>query len=520
MTALLLAVELADGLVRAAAFDEFGRIAACGEQPIETQRPADGHAVLRMDGVWHAVGGAVHACLAGDPALGMRVVGLGFAATTALVLECDGAAPFANGADTFGPTDRRALAEAAEINAGGDRWLDHRGGAVPPESNLARLAWLKRHDPAAWARLRTVRDLCDELARRATGVEAHAQASLTTQFPYLPQEVPPWREGLLAALDLAELPGLGALSGIAVPPGGMHGTLLPDVAAFFGLPPGIPVAAGLVDAHAGLLGTIGRGVAGRAENTAVLVGGAATALLALSPEERLIPGIEGPFRDALFPGLFLYQAMQPCAGTALDAVLARHGIGGHEAVAAEILAALDAEGAGFAARRHVVPDFLGNRAPLNDATLGALATGIRAEGGHRAGLEAYYATARGLALQLRQVIGHFNANGFAISRVALGGAQSGNPLLERLYRDALGGLVVSSAAQPVLLGVAMAAAVAAGIHPSLAIAVDRMAPPQIRLAPDPFWRRAHDAAFGIYLRLCAARDAAAFDADALAGLAR
>ncbi len=518
MTARLLAVEVDTAAVRAAVFDDHGRQRAAGEQPIA---PEDGRAAYRMDAVWHAVGLAIRACLAGDPALGPQVAGLGFAAMPGLVLECDGAPPLEGPADMLGALDRRAAPEAAAITATGDGWLDRHGGALPPGNSLARLLWLKRNAPDAWARLRTARDLCDELARRATGIEAHSVAALATQWPWEPATG--WNQGLLDGLGLAGLPALGALDGGKVRAGSAHGKLDPGLAALLGLPPGIPVAAGLPADHAGMLGTIGRGVAGRIDGTATLVAGERTTLLALSRAPRPAPGLEGPFHGALFPGLDLHAAVQPWSGGALDALLARHPgwSGGHAGAAAEVLALLGREGPAFAARCHVVPDFLGGRSPQNDPALPALATGIGDGQGPRAFLEAYYAIARGLALQLRQIVAHCTDHGFALSRLCLGGPQARNPLLVRLYRDALGGgLVVSDNEAPVLLGAAMAASAAAGINPTLAIAVDRMAPPQARLEPDPFWRRAHDAAYAIYLRLFAARNAMAVDGAALAGLAR
>ena len=122
---------------------------------------------------------------------------------------------------------------------------------------------------------------------------------------------------------------------------------------------------------------------------------------------------------------------------------------------------------------------------------------------------------------MRQIIGHFDAHGFAIERVALAGGHARSRLFEFLYRDALGcGLVVSRTAEPVLLGTAMAAAVAAGVYPNLFVAVDMMAPAQARLSPDPFWRRVHEAAYGIYLRLFSTRNDTAHAALALAGMLR
>ncbi|MBC8129651.1 MAG: ribulokinase, partial [Rhizobiaceae bacterium] len=156
----------------------------------------------------------------------------------------------------------------------------------------------------------------------------------------------------------------------------------------------------------------------------------------------------------------------------------------------------------FAARRHIVPDWLGNRSPLGDGRVRALLTGIGEETGRRSFLEAYYATARALALQSRHVTEHLNAHGFAIETVALSGGHLRNPLLVRLYRDALGTeLVLSDTPEPVLLGTATAATIAAGLHSDLFGALDAMAPEQRSVAADAEWRRSYDADYRTYLKL-------------------
>ena len=528
MNALLLAVDVGTAAARAGVFDADGTLLATGAAELDLMRPQDGQAAYRKDAIWSAVCAAIRECLGRGDALGMRVVGLAFDATASLVLDHDGAPPLAGGADVFCWMDHRAEAEAQEISLSGDRWLDHMGGAVSPENHLPKLLWLKRQTPAAWQRVTAVRDLCDEMVRRATGDDRHSLAALATKWPYDAGDADPWRHGLLERLDLGEIWSMGALSGDPVAVGRRQGGLAADVAAFLGLPPGIAVSAGMIDAQAGLLGVIGRNVRSRNDVSAALIGGTSTCFMALSAEERQIPGVWGPFRDALFPGLWLYEAGQSYSGAALDNVLERHPGGPlhasgttHEDAARAVLELLDREGPAFAAQRHIVPDWLGNRAPLNDGALRALDSGVGAERYDRAFLETYYATARALALQSRQIIGHLNANGFGVNRITLSGGHARSALMERLYRDAIGAdLVVSRAPEPVLLGTAMAAAAAAGVHANLLNAVDLMSPPQARLTPDPFWRRAHDAAYGIYLRLFEARNDAALAGATLAGLAR
>jgi D-ribulokinase len=519
MRALLLAVDVGTVAARAGIVDEAGRALGVGTQDLRMLRPRDGQAVYRMDSIWAAVCDAIRICLNSVPGAGQRVAGMAFDAIPSLVLGHDGALPLEGGADVFGWMDQRARAEADEIAATGDRWLARMGGGLPPESHLPKLLWLKRAHPQAWARLTGVRDLCDELARRATGVDAHSMSALASKWPFLPddRDAGGWRHALLERLDLDDVWTMGSLSAPPLKMGQAHGALSPHVAEALGLRPGIPVAAGLIDATAGMLGVLGRGILARMDATMALVGGASAGFMAVSGTARTIQGVSGPFFGAALPGLWLSEAGQPSIGDALDAVLAHHPGGpqdasaaGHADTAAEILALLEREGPAFAAQRHVVPDWLGNRTPTGDGRLRALAAGMGEDVGHRAFVESYYATARALALQGRQVIAHMNGHGFAISRVVLSAGHARNALLVRLYRDALGAeLVLSDTPEPVLLGTAMVAAVAARVHPDLFVAMDLMAPSQMRWGPDPRWRSAHDLAYGIYSGLFEARNAAA-----------
>jgi ribulose kinase len=100
--------------------------------------------------------------------------------------------------------------------------------------------------------------------------------------------------------------------------------------------------------------------------------------------------------------------------------------------------------------------------------------------------------------------------------VALAGGHLKNPLLVRLYRDALGAdAVLTKAAEPVLLGTAMVAAVAAGLYADLFEALDRMAPEQNVLPRDSKWALTHDIAYRIYRKLFDVRNQIDADARAL-----
>ena len=509
MTALL-AIDIGTLSARAGLLAPDGELLAADIADFPLLRPAADQAVYRFEDIWRAVGKAVRGCLRTRTE---TVLAIAFDATSSLVLSHDGAPPLQGEADVLCWMDHRAEAEADEIAASGDALLHAYGGGMSPEIHLPKLAWLARHDPDAWARVTGARDLCDALAHRATGVDAHSLNGLACKWAYLPGEG--WRTGLLDRLGLERLPGLGALSHPPRPVGTLHGRLDAKAACEFRLPEGVPVASGLIDAEAGMLGVFGAGYAGRMEQTLSLIGGTSTCLMAMTTGERRIPGVWGPFRDAVLPGTWLHEAGQSLTGAALDLVLQQHPGGprtatpdDHAAAASEVMTLLDAEGPAFAARRHVVPDWLGNRAPLGNGRVRAVLTGIGEETGRRAFLEAYYAAARGIVLQVRHVMAHMNRHGYALDRVCLTGGHRHNPLLVRLYADALPAVLVLGAhPEPVLLGTAMVAATAAGLHPDLLAAQEAMAWPEATVPARPAWAAAHDAAYAAYLRLFDARAA-------------
>lgn len=514
MTAHLLAIDVGTLSARAGLFDMHGRLIAARSAGFTLMHPAEHQAVYRMDEIWAAICRASREVVAEQPEAARTIAGIAIDATSSTYFEAEGARPLDGDADVICWMDHRGEAEAEEIGLTGDRYLRYVGGSVSPEMYLPKILWLKRHRPAAWARLTAVRDLGDEIAHRMTGIDRASICALACKFPYLPGDAEPWRRPLLERLGIADLLTLGALT---EPPGRVgepHGPLSTAAAEAMGLPAGLPIGTTLIDAEAGALGVLGRDFARDVNRTVALIGGTSTCYMAWAKDERPISGIWGPFKDAIFPGYWMHEAGQSFSGAALDAVLNHHPASPgpasaelHARTATEVLALLDAEGPAFAARRHIVPDWLGNRAPLGDGKVRAILTGISLESSHRAFLEHYFAVARALALQSRHVIEHYNRHGYAIDRVSLSGGHLKNPLMVRLYADALGmGLVTSETTEPVLLGTAMVAATAAGLYPDLFAALEAMAPRQTLRPADPVWAAAHDIAYGIYLKLFSARN--------------
>ena len=505
----VIAVDVGSRQVRGGLFDLDGTLLASSRTDIGLGQHSEVMATYRMQEIWQAAQSVVRDCAGQAAKLHVAVEGLAFDATSSLFADGH-ATPFGEGqGDVIGWMDHRAQDEALEISETRHGYLDYFSGAISPEIHLPKMLWTSRQRPGLFDEGISFRDVCDELALRATGADVRSASALVCKWPYMPNEALPWRTDLLDSLGMPPdwcktLPNLPVR-----PLGARHGTVSAEAAQLLGLAEGTVVAVGAIDAEAGVLGNVGPDLHAILDHTLLVTGGTSTNFMTFCAEERSIPGVWGPFLGAVFPGYWMHEGGQSLSGGALDAVLRQHAASPgepsaetHKRVVNDILDLLSAEPETFAAQKHLVPDWLGNRAPLNDGRVRAIMSGIGQELDYRSLLETYYATARGLVLQMRQVIEHLNAHGYAIDTVHLSGGHRHNELLVRLYADCFDGeLLVTDVPEPVLLGSAMIAATAAGHIPSLFEAAKRMARKPVRVARDPKGVSRLRCDYEIYLKL-------------------
>ncbi|MFL5337917.1 MAG: FGGY-family carbohydrate kinase, partial [Geminicoccaceae bacterium] len=340
------------------------------------------------------------------------------------------------------------------------------------------------------------------------GSTARSECTFTCKWTYLAHETPAWQQDFLAARSIPDMLERGGLPERAAAIGSDLGPLTPKAAQELGLSAGCRVAMGLIDAHAGALGMLG---AAAAEGPAALdrqiavIAGTSTCLMAWSPEARPVPGVWGPYFDAVLPGLWLEEAGQSASGALLDHIVALHAasttLGGnpHAALVARIAELRSAEGDGFARGLHVLPDFHGNRSPLADPHTTGVISGLTLDGSPDALARVYYRTAVAIALGMRHILDAFDAKGWHIDTLHLVGGHTKNPLLVELYADTTGCRVVEPAEDAVLLGAAMTGAVAAGLQPSLALAAAAMSRSTASREPDPAKRAGFDRDYRAFL---------------------
>ena len=475
MGGFYIGVDVGTASARAGVFDEAGRLLASARRPIAVFREAGEVVEHSSADIWAATAAAVR------EAAGARageIAGIGFDATCSLVaLDEDG------GSLTVSPTgrperdtivwmDHRAVRQAAEINAGAHAPLRFIGGAVSPEMQPPKLMWLARFCPQTYARAHFY-DLTDFLTHRASGSRARSTCTVVCKWLYQGRERR-WPEDTYRAI------GLGALledrarriGAEIAPPGAPLGRgLTAEAAHAMGLKPGVPVAAGLIDAHAGALGTIGGAMGAQAPDPRrrlALILGTSSCCMALADEARFVPGVWGPLYDGLIPGQWLTEGGQSAFGAAIDRLLRMHPLSagrGFEALERDILARCGSasEAARLARDLHVVPDFNGNRSPFADPGARGAVVGLDLDEDEASLQALYVAGLSGLAQGLAQAMRALEAGGFAFDAlVASGGAARGR-LVRQIVADVCGRRVVTAETEePVLLGSAMLGAVAAG----------------------------------------------------------
>jgi D-ribulokinase len=151
---------------------------------------------------------------------------------------------------------------------------------------------------------------------------------------------------------------------------------------------------------------------------------------------------------------------------------------------------------------HVVPEFLGNRAPHANPPAKAAIVGIGLDKSEESLVGLYVAGLLGLGYGLRQIIEASAVQGIDVGSIFISGGAGKSRLVRQLIADASGRPVVTTAsAEPVLLGSAMLAATAAGVYPSLVEAMSAMSSVAEIATPDDNMASFHERRFDAFGKL-------------------
>lgn len=513
---LLVGVDVGTGSARAGVFTRSGKLLGRHENPISMRREDANFAEHDSTQIWSAVCQAVRGAMAKAEAAPADVAGIAFDATCSLVVLDPQGQPVSvarngeNRWDTIVWLDHRALAEAEQCTATGHEVLDYIGGVMSPEMEVPKLMWLKRHLPQSWARAGMMFDLADFLSWKATGSLARSQCTLATKWTYVPHQAIGWKADFLAEVGLEDLIDKAALPEKASPVGADLGPLTAEAAAQLGLTPSCRVGAGVVDAYAGALAELGPLTAdpARMNRHCALIAGTSSCVMAMSTQDVGMKGIWGPHLGTILDGFWQLEGGQSASGALLDHIVRWHAAGGepsaerHRVICDRVMQLRESEGPALAERLHVLPDFHGNRSPLADPNALGVISGLTLDSDFDSLCRLYWRTCIGIVLGIRHILDTMRQGNYAIDHLHIIGGHTKNPLLMELYADATGCTVIEpKTPDATLLGMAMIAANAAGLYPSLESACLAMHQGGTSRAPDPQAQERFSRDYRIFLEM-------------------
>ena len=489
-------VDVGTGSARAGIFDLAGHMVATAKRDI-TLFHASGSIVEQSSAeIWNAVCDSVKEALAQAAVSPDQIAGIGFDATCSLVVLGESGQSLPVGPseqaerDIIVWMDHRAVEQAERINAGGHEVLKFVGGKISPEMETPKLLWLLENRPQVFAAAWQFFDLTDFLTWRATGDLSRSTCTVTCKWTYLAHERR-WDESYFRSVGLGVLADEGfARIGQSVVDAGtpLGNGLTAEAAAELGLRRGTPVATGVIDAHAGGIGTVGAD--GAPESCLAYVFGTSSCTMTTTRTPVFVPGVWGPYFSAMVPDAWLNEGGQSVAGAAIERLISMHPAASDARSRAEqegqslptLLASLAAQAAdnlsgvvSLAAGLHVVPEFLGNRAPFADPHARAVIAGLGMEDDLDSLAALYIAGICSIGYGLRQIIEVQAAAGAPIERVVISGGAGRLDLVRQLLADATGKPVLAiQAEEPVLLGAAMLGGVAGGQFDDVRTAMARM----------------------------------------------
>jgi xylulokinase len=241
---MFLGVDIGTGSSKAVLVDADGALVATVARPHATASPRPGWFEHDPMGVWwEDLCVLVAEILGAAPSADLEAISVSGIGPCALIADAQGE-PLGN-AILYG-IDRRAAREIDELTEalGAERLVERTGNRLTTQAVGPKLLWLARHEPEAYARARRWYCASNFLVGRLTGEYVIDHYSASTSDPlYDLTALDWWPEGWMAAAAHIEPPRLAW-------PAEIVGRVLAPAARATGLPEGLPVLAGTIDALA------------------------------------------------------------------------------------------------------------------------------------------------------------------------------------------------------------------------------------------------------------------------------
>ena len=363
-----------------------------------------------------------------------------------------------------------AQLQADRINAlaheRGEPWIARYGGKISAEWQFAKALQLLDEEPGIYSRADRWIEAADWIIWQLTGAET--RNACTAGYKGIRQDGRyPSRE-FLAALD-PRFAGFAAdkLEHPVLPLGALAGRLNRRASEWTGLPEGIAVAAGNVDAH-----VTPPAAAATEPGQMVAIMGTSTCHVMNGAKLAEVPGMCGVVDGGIVAGRWGYEAGQSGVGD-IFAWYTEHGVPPAYADAAAVrglsvheLLSAEAMTAPAGAHGLIALDWLnGNRSVLVDHHLSGMIAGLTLA---TRPPDIYRALVEATAFGTRAIIDAFGLSSVPVTELVIAGGLMKNEAIMQIYADVTRRpLSLIGSEQGPALGAALHAAVAAGAYPDV-----------------------------------------------------
>jgi xylulokinase len=399
----VLGVDIGTSSTKAVLVDRHGRVLASAVREHAVDRPAPGQ--VEMDArVWEdEFVSLARELLTGTDA---EVGAVGVSGMGPCVLLADETDTPLRPAILYG-VDTRSGAQIARLERelGGEEILRRCGSALSSQAAGAKIAWIAEEEPEVYARARRLFMPSSWLVRRLTGayvLDHHSASQCTPLYDTGAQAWHrPWAERVAPGLQLPELRWSGEAAG----------TVTAEAAARTGLPAGIPVITGTIDAWAEAVSVGAHGV-----GDLMLMYGTTMFLVHTVPEPLTSPSLWGTV--GALPGTRNLAGGMATTGAVTGWLRELFGCPGY----ADLVALAEKSGPG-ANGLLMLPYFAGERTPIMDPQARGVVAGLTLS--HTRG-DLYRAALEATAFGVRHNVETIEEAGGDIRRVvAVGGGTQG-----------------------------------------------------------------------------------------------
>jgi len=476
----VIGIDMGTGSARAGVFDVTGKQLGFGTAPWSTTYPRPGWAEQDPHEWWRQTVSAVRAAVA-DAAIDTTLIrAISMDATSCTVVFLDENDEITRPAILW--MDVRSVRQAEAIHATGDPALRVCGqGPVSAEWGLPKAMWVKENEPETFSRTKTICDETDWLVHRLTGRWTMSVSHAAGKYFY-DDDHGGWPTSLYEAVQAGDI--LERYPSTILQVGEVVGPLARAAAEELGLPAGITVVEGGIDAY---LGAVGLGVA--APGRLALITGSSHVITGQLSQQIHTRGLWGAYTGATVPGYYTIDGGQTSTGSLVEWFLknlagasrtesTRTGESIYDVLtrqAAEIPIGCD----GLLSLDH----FQGNRAPYFDGRSRGMFWGLTL---HHTEAHMFRALLEGICFGTEAILEAMRGEGVPVDEIIVSGGATNNRLWLQMHADVSNvPLVLTDVPEGPALGSAMVAAVGASWYEDIPAASLAMTKVAEVIQPDP-----------------------------------